>query len=179
MAKEKALSAPDVIALTKRMSVGNPDPEDIRAFRAALADYPRLWTLAGDLAQVARLKMLESLEPPIVRESVEDGMRRIARDLAGDDAPLIERLLAEHAALCWAGYYLTEFDYHRVMENSPTPAQADYWERRVSAAQRRYLRAIESLARTRRLLRPKALQVNIGAQQVNVQQVESDANTGA
>lgn len=161
------------------MSCENPKPEDIRAFRAALADYPKLWTLAGDLAQVARLKMLEGLKPPIVRESVEDGMRRIARDLAGDDAPLIERLLAEHAALCWAGYYLIEFYYHRALENSVTLAQGEYWEKRLSAAQRRYLRALESLARTRRLLRPRALQVNIGAQQVNVQQVEKDAGAGA
>ncbi len=43
-----------------------------------------------------------------------------------------------------------------------------YWDRRVSGAQARYLRAMEALARVRRLAMPQPLQVNIGGQQVNV-----------
>ncbi len=38
----------------------------------------------------------------------------------------------------------------------------------MNSAQTRYLRAVETLARVRRLSRDTPLQVNIGAQQVNV-----------
>jgi hypothetical protein len=47
------------------------------------------------------------------------------------------------------------------------------WERVLASKEARYLRAIETLARVRRLLRLPAVQVNIaaeGSQQVNVQQ---------
>ncbi len=47
-------------------------------------------------------------------------------------------------------------------------AQADWWERRMTAAQGRYRRAVESLARVRRLTHPSALQINVGERQVNV-----------
>jgi hypothetical protein len=43
-----------------------------------------------------------------------------------------------------------------------------YWDRRLNSAQQRHLRAIESLARVRRLSNATPLQVNIGGQQVNV-----------
>jgi len=42
-----------------------------------------------------------------------------------------------------------------------------FWDRRLSAAQRRHLRACETLARIRRM-GIAALQVNIARQQVNV-----------
>ena len=48
-----------------------------------------------------------------------------------------------------------------------TFTQAEYHNRCVTQSQRRYLKAIESLARVRRLLKPVA-QVNVGVNQVNV-----------
>jgi hypothetical protein len=63
-----------------------------------------------------------------------------------------------------------EAGYSSAMARSIPLSLADYWDRHLAAAQRRYLRACETLARTRRLLQP-TLQVNIaaqGGQQVNV-----------
>lgn len=169
----------ETIALIRRMEKAKPDPKDVSAFRKVLANSPTVWAIAGDLARIARDKMLTGLNAnALIRESAEEGIRRMARDLAGEDAPLIERLLAEHAALCWANYYLTQYGYHQVLSESVTLNQGTYWEKRLTTVQRRYLRALESLARVRRLLRPHALQVNIGARQVNVLQAEKadDAN---
>jgi len=51
--------------------------------------------------------------------------------------------------------------------------EADYWDRYLTTAQNRFLRAVEALARVRRLARnTPALQINIageGGKQVNVQ----------
>ena len=70
-------------------------------------------------------------------------------------------------ALCWLRLQLIEQQYSGVQAGNMTLPQGDYWERRLSAAQRRYLRAVETLARVRRLRVP-ALQVNIGEKQVNI-----------
>ena len=44
---------------------------------------------------------------------------------------------------------------------------AAWWEKRLSGAQRRYLRACETLAKIRKMQLPM-VQVNIGQQQLNV-----------
>ena len=55
----------------------------------------------------------------------------------------------------------------KTTESHPTEAGL-YWDRRLNSAQQRYLRAVETLARVRRLAMVTPLQVNIGGQQVNV-----------
>lgn len=79
----------------------------------------------------------------------------------------LERLLVQQVVLTWLKLGHTEWHHEHILVNGHMTIQvADFWERRLSAAQRRYLRACETLARVRRLGLPM-LQVNIGAQQVN------------
>ncbi len=59
--------------------------------------------------------------------------------------------------------------YAQQAMNNHTLSTGAYFDRRVTSAQARYLRALlEALARVRRLAQPQPLQVNIGGQQVNV-----------
>jgi hypothetical protein len=86
--------------------------------------------------------------------------------LGYENASALERALIDAVVLAWLRYADLERRYSNVMKGSISLQQADFWERRLGATQRRYLRAIETLARVRRLAIP-AMQVNIGAQQVN------------
>jgi len=102
-----------------------------------------------------------------------------AASLAGPTPSPAERLLAETAALDWcfvrtsqarmAGGYAAE--------NGLTFAQSEHHQRRVDRAHRRLLRTLTTLATVRRLALP-ALQVNFGAQQVNVAGVPALASQG-
>jgi len=69
---------------------------------------------------------------------------------------------------------LVELAYSSVMKQSITLTLGIYWEKRLTAAQRRFTRACETLTRVRKLSRnTPALQVNIaadGGQQVNMAQ---------
>jgi len=77
-------------------------------------------------------------------------------------------MLVAHVALCWVRLQMTEQGYTSVATAEHMSLhEAEYWERRLSATQRRYLRAVGILERVRRLPRP-SLQVNIGQKQVNV-----------
>jgi hypothetical protein len=94
----------------------------------------------------------------------------VRNGLGYEGAAQLEQLLIDHAVLCWLRLQEVESGYSSAMERSMSLSQADYWDRHLSAAQRRYLRACETLARVRRLLH-STLQVNIaaqGGQQVNV-----------
>lgn len=149
-----------------------PTYADRATFTALITQKPGLWEVYGDLAQQARLKLFEAVKMPAsMRESLEVGMAEMRRDLAGHDAPRLVQLLVENVVTCWLRLQLMEYHYtvNMFSEDGPSMAQGDYWERRLTIAQGRYLRAIDTLARVRRLAIP--VQVNIaaaGGQQVNV-----------
>ena len=68
---------------------------------------------------------------------------------------------------------LAEREYEWAMSDDRTLAEASYLERKLSAVQRRYLRAVETLARVRKLMGVPMVQINIAA--TGGQQVVSNA----
>jgi hypothetical protein len=142
-----------------------------------LHDHPRLWRVAGDLAGLAAQVIINRLEPlPHIAESLKCGWRAMQIDLGYPHASPQERLLIKEVVLRWLHLYLVDCEYTVATAQSIPLDSAHYWERRLSAAQQRYLRACDSLARIRKLARTTpALQVNIathGGQQVNVLDAE-------
>lgn len=85
---------------------------------------------------------------------------------------IVYHLWIQHAALSWLKLSLVELHYSHTMKQSITLTHGVFWEKRLTAAQRRFTRACETLARVRKLSRKvPALQLNIaasGGQQVNV-----------
>jgi len=72
-----------------------------------------------------------------VKEGLSRKLAGIRKDLAGPDPTPIERLLAERAALCW----LTVYEYERRYADAGSIpiVQADYHQRRIDGAHRRFL----------------------------------------
>jgi hypothetical protein len=81
--------------------------------------------------------------------------------------------LGERVAACWLNLYYVDALYARRL-NNVTFAEGEYFQRRQERAHRLYLSAVRTLAQVQRLLVP-AVQVNIGAQQLNVANVLREA----
>ena len=96
-------------------------------------------------------------------------IRQVADDLAGPAPSPIERTLAETAALAWFALRLHEgqFAGGSSSDSGLTIKQADFRQRRLDRAHRRYLATLKTLATIRRLSVP-ALQINVDRRQVNV-----------
>ncbi len=161
------------LELIKGIDKDDPKPAHIQALRQMLRDHPDLWRVSGDLASAAAFNLAGKLNSlPHISESLKFGWRTMKDELGYPIAPPLERLLIEQVVLCWLHMYLIDLEYTAATAQSIPLASADHWERRLSAAQRRYLRACESLARIRKLARATpALQVNIaahGGQQLNL-----------
>jgi hypothetical protein len=160
----------DLLEKTDRQA---PDPADLRALRAMLQEDPALWRVAGDLAHTAAMGVVAKMRAyPIVAESLKRGWDIMKDELGYQLASPLERLLVEQVVLCWLHLHAVELEYTHLIGASSLSPDAGHWERRLSSAQARYLRACETLARIRKLARSTpALQVNIaadGGQQVNV-----------
>lgn len=163
----------DFLQLVKRTDKEDPDPADVRALRQTLSQHPELWCLAGDLARAAALNIVNKLEASHpISQSLKQGWGAMKDELGYQTASPLERLLIEQIVLCWFHLNIVEIEYTNVMAQPIPVSSAEHWERRLSAAQRRYIRACDALARIRKLARTTpALQVNIaahGGQQLNL-----------
>ena len=107
-----------------------------------------------------------------VKECWRLRLASLRNELGYVGAPILEQLLIQDAALSWLKLSIIELQYSNVMKQSITLTLGIFWEKRLSAAQRRFTRACETLARVRKLSRnTPALQFNIaasGGQQLNV-----------
>lgn len=155
-------------SLLEKIDTDHPTDEDRRAVADFLHKYPYIWRFIGDLMEQAMLRLLGNLDASAVAQAgLKAAVEQLPHDLAqAGDGPL-EHLLIQQVTMCWLRLAHVEYQYSAVStQKSATTAQLAYWDKRLNAAQRRYLRAIETLARVRKLTLP-ALQINIGEQQVN------------
>jgi len=160
----------DLVAKTDKK---NPSKADMRALRVFLRKHRELWAIAGNLAEQAALQLAGGIDgPAILKESLVQGWDALRDDLGYQIAPTLEKMLIDQVVLCWLRHNLLELQYTSAMNKGMTVARGDLLNRRLAASQRRYLRACETLARVRKMVRTTpALQVNIataGGQQVNV-----------
>jgi hypothetical protein len=143
-------------------------PKDVDAFAKILRAHPELWVIVGDLAEASmRLMLSAKWLPPAMNESVRVGLKEMRKDLGFETASPLEKLLINQVILCWIAFHQTQMRHDVDLENGSTIPNALFWEKKVTLAQRRYLRAIEALARVRRLKLP-AMQLNVAQQQLNV-----------
>jgi hypothetical protein len=154
----------------------NPRPSDVKALSDLLHKNKglELWRAAmgmGALAEHTALNNLVGNRNQGTRQCWELRLQSLRVDLGYESASALERLLIQQVTLCWLNLNLVECRHSNVMHQSITLTLGLYWEKRLTAAQKRFARACESLARVRRLSRRVPVQVNIaaqGGQQVNV-----------
>lgn len=89
---------------------------------------------------------------------------RYSRELGRETCPPFERKLVDHAVLCWVRLQICELAYTQSIGGKHTQESALYWDRRLEAAQRRYMRAMHHLAKVRGMM--PTLQLNLAHQQI-------------
>lgn len=164
-----ALAVDEVAQLIQRAEQG--DTEVLPALRQWLDAHPGVWQDVASLSQMTRdavVQMIRGADHLFTHELHQRKLNALGEELAGPVPSPLDKLLVERVVMCWLHLYHAEGLYtQRLGDLSLT--LADYYQRRISKAHNRYLSAIRTLAQVRRLGVP-AVQVNIGAQQVNVAQ---------
>ena len=158
-----------VTAMTQLASKG--DERASQALIEACQSMPRLWQYLSTLSSLAVqswVDLLASAGPgrEIVRRTTEQEIERKRSEVAGQNPSPLERLLAERVALCWVAATYADAEYARKLKAGMSFREGEYYSKRCEQTNRQLLKAIESLARVRRLLTP--MQINIGQNQINV-----------
>jgi len=131
-----------------------------RTERAALGRFldenPDLWREVYGMAE-ASLFMLAMTINNGKRGKLDICMREcevVAEEMGYSDAPAIERLLIKQIVACWMRVQWIETRLTAQMRlDSYVVRECEHLERRLSAAQKRFTRSVESLARVRKLTR--------------------------
>ena len=166
--------AREFIEVVQRAYKDKPNKKDVQELRKWLNEYPQIWHLVFDLSQVIEHNLIDRMvSDQAAQLAVKKNADQIRNDLGYDTSPVMERLLIDNIVLAWLRWQWNEYQLVIFMgKGEIRMSVVEFWERRLNAAQRRYLRACETLTRIRHLTSPKpSVQVNIasqGGQQVNV-----------
>ena len=155
----------DINATIRKAEGGNKDAlADVRELLAK-PGIPDI--LAGNVAKEALARLVKAYagENPVIRESVARKLDEMRAELCGPSAGAVEKLLVERVLATWLHLHHLEAVY--AGKESMSLPLGLYYQKVISAAQKRYLAALKGLAEVRKLALP-ALQVNIAKKQVNV-----------
>jgi hypothetical protein len=158
-----------LMAMTQLAAQG--DDRASQALIEACQTVPRLWEILSTLSSLAVRSWVDLLAPTgpgseITRRTIEKEIERKRSEVAGEGSSPLERLLAERVALCWLAANYADAEYTRKLKAGMSFREGEYYSRRCEQTNRQLLKAIESLARVRRLLTP--MQINIGQNQINL-----------
>ena len=152
-----------------------PSAEEIDHLRQQIVSTPDAWPLATVTMSTVRESLIEKTAGHgAARALLLAEVDILAKQLGYDTAPYLERLLIELVLTARLRVMDAEGRYNQYVVNQSISVNvAEYRDNLLSSTQARFLRAIETLARVRRLARnTPALQINIareGGKQVNVQ----------
>ncbi len=165
--RERALPQETIDA----MSAPNPSQATRMAYRQLLALSPergRLGDLAFRATEAALIPAYDAL--PRLQEDIRFHLGQMRTALAGPNPSPLELLLVDVICASYHDHWQLVLTYRQKTKDGYTFEAMAQWERILTAKEARYLRAVETLARVRRMLN---LQINInmpGGQQVNVLQ---------
>ena len=149
-------------------------PEDSRRLLALLHEHPRALGFTLDMPGAAIEVVLRQMKTSeAYRALMHERLDWLRKSLGGAEVSQIERLLIDQVVLCYLRMNMTEQNYENAMRDGCSFATGSFWERKLSTVQYRYLRAIETLARVRKLMGVPMVQINIAAE--GGQQVVSNA----
>lgn len=165
----------EITELHKRIAKAKaPDPKDVERLRQLALLTPGYLSFERSVTQSIRRQLIEKVSFGVSRACLLAETDLLKQQLGYNAAPALERLHIDHILTVRLRLIHAETAYNQVVVNTTAGFKVcEYWDTLLSSSQARFLRAVEALARVRRLARnTPALQINIanqGGQQVNVQ----------
>jgi len=144
------------------------DRTALPVIREHLASKPdNYWTLM-DYARVIQKGQIKSYTGSglYVQEVMNHVVDRLRKDLRGENPSPLESLLVERIISCYLYVNYAENEYSDAAANGARLEVAEYMQKRLDHAHKRYLSAIKALAQVRKM--GPAIQINIARKQLNV-----------
>ena len=132
----------------------NPKPEDVEALKEVFEESPYIWQQVGNLAARVKDSIIAAQcgKSHILIEATKKKVADMRDNLGWKDSSQLEKIIIEQVCLNWLRLNSLELTHENKLRESHTLAVGEHWDKLLTQAQRRYLRACESLAKVRKLL---------------------------
>jgi len=163
----------EFLEIVARAYKKKPAKKDLAELRKWVNEYPELWKVVFDIARFLEDNFIHNMmgdQASII--AIRKNTEEIRKGFDYYSSSILEQMLIDNIVISWLNLQYANSQLLTKLTRDERIVILEFWEKRVNAAQRRYLRACESLMRIRRLmsLNP-GIQINIaanGGQQVNV-----------
>jgi hypothetical protein len=137
-----------------RTNKKNPKPEDKALLRKAYDADPALAHRTGNLQRLIFQMVVDraSSDSFALRESINRYIAHMKAELGYETSSFAERLLIDEVCLRWLRLQSMENAHEHTTSGSHSLAVGLYMDRRLHLAHQRYMRAIETLAKVRKLI---------------------------
>lgn len=139
-------------AILRKVNTNEPSRKDLQAYRALIAENPSKYTELGADFLNSRQIYLNTMNG-IEREAIKLRLEEMEKELSAPSDGPMEKLLISHVVTSWLRLQMVERSYSIVMDQSISLTLGAYWEKRLNATQKRFMRATENLMRVRKLMR--------------------------
>lgn len=144
----------ELYAIIQATNKEKPSRVDIDRLQAYLEQHPDEVEKLGNLANHVETQVLESaFHTVLTKKATYMHMADMRVDMGYDQSSAIEKGLIDHIVLCWLRLHICEFHYEKYTVNASID-RGLFWEKVLSATQKRFLRSVEALARIRKLQQP-------------------------
>jgi hypothetical protein len=163
----------EFLEVVKQAYKKKPSQKDLDELRKWINNYPELWKVVFDTAHVIEENFIKNMVGNKVSIiAMQKNVDEIRNEMDYSKVSITEKMLIDNIVISWLGVQYCNYQLTTRMGREEKIVILEFWERRLSMSQRRYLHACETLEKVRRLMsRKPAVQVNIaaeGGQQVNV-----------
>lgn len=149
----------------RRADVMDAQPSDRAAFRERLEQQPDKWRNMGAVVRIAEKEIIEKVHATgATKELMALSCVEMRKELTLEGDGALELMLVDAAVLAWLRLGCIELSHTNNLAGSFTTDAGLFWDKRLSSAHKRFREACTSLARVRKLRRPK---LNLTIAQIN------------
>lgn len=160
-----------------KIARGDQDLDTIQMAEGMISINPHVWEVGKGVAGSLLRQFLDKMSSKKDQQLFLTAEAASIKERLGYSSSCqAEKLIIDQIMFCWAGMIHVESVVSGAMRREGLSLrEGEYWQNTLVRYQNRYLRAIETLARVRKLSKGIAFQVNIatdGGQQVNVSEAK-------
>lgn len=144
----------DIVSLVARTDKTDPKPEDLQELKQFFDEFPGIALKIGNIRRHIFDQILDAAtwKSAYMREAAERHIRKMKLEMGYNNSSFVEKLLIEEIILRWLRLQVVEWMHHNSTTGSHDMDEGIYCEKRLHLTQKRYLTAIESLAKVRKMI---------------------------
>jgi hypothetical protein len=151
---EEVKEASEINALIKRTDCADPAKKDIIALKTILDEKPYLVEFFGNQQKQIFLTIFDwqFKDSHTLKEATGRQVKQMKQDFGYDNSTITEKMLIDEILIRWLRLQYTERLHHEKLRFSQTIEAGNYYEKMLSTAQARFLKAVTTLTKVRKMI---------------------------